>query len=115
MLVYHIEQTNMFIPICSAVHYGRVWYSTLQTSGNFCVHTGLSSSKKWLGNNNISNLLNSSDIIDKLLDADECSNIDESSDTDFSEQENDALLLDVDDNSGEGDAAYVTTILCGRM
>jgi hypothetical protein len=68
-----------------------------------------------LPNNNISNLLNSSDIIDKLLDADECSNIDESSDTDFSEQENDALLLDVDDNSGEGDAAYVTTILCGRM
>jgi hypothetical protein len=67
-----------------------------------------SSSKKWLGNSDISNLLNSSDIIDKLLDADKCSNTDESSDTDFGEQEIDALLLDVGDNSGEGDTAFVS-------
>jgi hypothetical protein len=26
---------DMFIPVSSAVQYGRVWYSTLQTSGNF--------------------------------------------------------------------------------
>jgi hypothetical protein len=35
-----------------------------------------SSCKRWLGYSDISNLLNSSDIIDTLLDADECSNTD---------------------------------------
>jgi len=53
-------------------------------------------------------LLNSGDIIDKLLDADECSDKDKSNDTDFGEQENYVLLLDVGDNSGEVDAAYVS-------
>ena len=67
-----------------------------------------SSSKKWLRNSNISNLLNSSDIIDKVLDADKCSDTDESSDTDFGEKENYVLLLDVGDNSGEVDTAYVS-------
>jgi hypothetical protein len=62
------------------------------------------SSKKWLGVSDISNLLDSSEIIDKLLDANEFLDTDESSDTDFGEQENDALLLDM----GENGTAYVS-------
>jgi hypothetical protein len=68
-----------------------------------------SSSKKGLGIRDISNLLESNEIKDKLIDSDdsEFSDTDESSDTDFGEQEVDALLLDVGDNSGVGDIAYV--------
>jgi len=99
---------DTFIPICSAVLCGTVWYSALQTEWKFLCSNRASSSKKWLGNSDISNLLNSGDIIDKLLDADECSDKDKSNDTDFGEQENYVLLLDVGDNSGEVDAAYVS-------
>jgi hypothetical protein len=67
-----------------------------------------SSSKKGLGIHDISNLLDSNEIIHKLIDSDDCefSDTDESSDTDFGEQEHDALLGDVD-NSGVGDTTYV--------
>ena len=109
-MVYHTEQMDMFIPICSGMLSGTVWYYTVQTEQKFLCSNRASSSKKWLGNSDISNLLNSSDITDKLLDTDECSDTDESSDTDFSEQENDVLLLllDVGDNSGEVDTAYLS-------
>ena len=68
-----------------------------------------SSSNKGLGIRDISNLLDSNEIIDELIDSDdsEFSDTDESSDTDFGEQDDDALLLDVGDNSGVGDIAYV--------
>jgi hypothetical protein len=68
-----------------------------------------SCSKKGLGIRDISNLLDSNEIIDKLIDSDdsEFSDTDESSDTDFGEQEDDALLVDAGDNSGAGDIGYV--------
>ena len=68
-----------------------------------------SSSKNGLGISDILNLLDSSEMIDKLLDSDSSkfSDTDESSDTDFGEIEGDALLLDVGDNCGVGDTAYV--------
>ena len=58
-----------------------------------------SSSNKGLGIRDISNLLDSNEIIDELIDSDdsEFSDTDESSDTDFGEQEGDALLVDVVD------------------
>jgi hypothetical protein len=67
-----------------------------------------SSSKKGLGIRDISNLLHSNEIINKLIDSDnsEFSDTDESSDTDFSKQD-DALLVNVGDNSRVGDTAYV--------
>jgi hypothetical protein len=67
-----------------------------------------SSSKKGLGIRDISNLLDSNEIIHKLIDSDdrEFSDTDVSSDTDFGEQEDDALLVD-GDNSGVGDTANV--------
>ena len=63
-----------------------------------CENTA-SCSKKGLGIRDISNLLDSNEIIDELIDSDdsEFSDTDESSDTDFGEQEGDALLVDVVD------------------
>ena len=58
----------------------------------------------------ISNLLDSNEMIDKLLDSDDSEflDTDESSDTDFIEQENDAVLLDTGDNSVMVDTACVS-------
>jgi hypothetical protein len=69
-----------------------------------------SSSKKGLGISDISNLLDSNEMTDKHLDSDdsEFSDTDDNSDSDFGEQEDDALLLDFDDNSGMGDTANVS-------
>jgi hypothetical protein len=49
-------------------------------------------------------------MIHKLLDSDdrEFLDTDESSDTDFGEQEDDMFLLDIGDNSSVGDTAYVS-------
>jgi len=68
-----------------------------------------SNSKKGLGISDISNLLDSNEVTEKHLTSDdsEFSDTDDSSDTDFGEQEDDALLPDFDDNSGVGDTAYV--------
>jgi hypothetical protein len=67
-----------------------------------------SSSKKGLGISDISDLLDSNEMIDKHLDSDdsEFSDTDGSSDSDFGEQEDDALLLDFGDDSGVGGTAY---------
>jgi hypothetical protein len=69
-----------------------------------------SSSKKRLGISDISDLLDSNKMIDKHLDSDDSEflDTDDSSDTDFSVQEDGALLLDFGDNSGVGDTAYVS-------
>jgi hypothetical protein len=69
-------------------------------SGNFSVQTGP----------HVANLLDSNEMIDKLLDSDDSEflDTDESSDTDFSEQEDNAFLLDISDNSGVGDTAYMS-------
>ena len=76
-----------------------------------------SNSKKGLGISDISNLLDSNEVTEKHLTSDdsEFSDTDDSSDTDFGEQEDDTLLPDFDDNSGVGDTAYVNdNIFCGR-
>lgn len=58
----------------------------------------------------IANLLDSNEMIGKLLVSDDSEflNTDECNDTDFIQQENDALLLDINYNSGVGDSAYVS-------
>lgn len=68
-----------------------------------------SCSKNGLGISDISNLLHHNEMIDKLLDSDsnEFLDTDESSGTDFSEIVDDALLLDIGENSSVGDTAYV--------
>ena len=68
-----------------------------------------SCSKNGLGISDISNLLDSNEMIDKLLDSDssEFLDTDESSGTHVGEIDDDALLLDIGENSGVGDTAYV--------
>jgi hypothetical protein len=90
---------------CSAVFYSADEYTSKLLYENIA-----SCSKKGLGIRDISNLLYSNEIIDKLTDSDdsEFSDTDESSDTDFGEQEDYALLVDVGDKSGVGDTAYVS-------
>jgi hypothetical protein len=67
-------------------------------------------SKKGLGISDISNLLDSNEMTDKYLESDdsEFSDTDDTSVSDFGEQEDDALLLDFGDNSGVGGIAYVS-------
>jgi hypothetical protein len=69
-----------------------------------------SSSKEGLGISDISNLLDSNEMIDTLLDSDdiEFSDTDKNSHTDFIEQEDDVVLLDIGDNSIIGDTACVS-------
>jgi predicted TPR repeat methyltransferase len=69
----------------------------------------MASSKEGLGISDISNLLDSNEMIDKLLDSDdsEFSDTNESSDVDFIEQEDDAVLLDIGENIVMGDTACV--------
>jgi hypothetical protein len=69
-----------------------------------------SSSKEGLGIIDISNLLDSNEMIDELLDSDhnEFLGTDESSNTDFIGQEDNAVLLDIGSNSDMGDTACVS-------
>ena len=69
-----------------------------------------SSSKEGLGISDISNLLDSNEMMDKLLDSDDTEflDTDENSDTVSIEQEDDAVLLDIGDNSVMGDTACVS-------
>jgi hypothetical protein len=76
------------------------------------VQTWPESSKEGLGISDIANLSYSNEMIDKLLDSDESEflDTDESSDTDFIEQENYAALLDIGDNSVMGDTTCVSDL-----